>query len=69
MCGPSTAAPAVSRSSRRKPPHAPSRAACAGPELLAHVLVSKYCDHLPLYRQSQIYALEGIELERSILAE
>ena len=33
-----------------------------------HVLVSKYGDHLPLYRQSQIYAREGIELERSTLA-
>mgnify|MGYP001562802793 FL=1 len=30
----------------------------AGPGLLAHVLVSKYCDHLPLYRQSAIYARE-----------
>ena len=41
----------------------------AGPGLLAHVLVSKYCDHLPLYRQSEIYAREGIELERSTLAD
>ena len=40
-----------------------------GPGLLAHVLVSKYCDHLPLYRQSQIYAREGIGLERSTLAD
>jgi transposase len=40
-----------------------------GPGLLAHVLVSKYCDHLPLYRQSQIYAREGIDLERSTLAD
>ena len=39
-----------------------------GPGLLAHVLISKYGDHLPLYRQSQIYAREGIELERSTLA-
>ena len=39
-----------------------------GPALLAHVLISKYGDHLPLYRQSQIYAREGIELERSTLA-
>lgn len=39
-----------------------------GPGLLAHVLVSKYADHLPLYRQSQIYGREGIELERSTLA-
>src|SRR5467141_2032854 len=41
----------------------------AGPGLLAHVLVSKYCDHLPLYRQSQIYARDGIELDRSTLAQ
>jgi transposase len=41
----------------------------AGPGLLAHVLVSKYCDHLPLYRQSEIYAREGVELERSALAD
>jgi len=36
--------------------------------LLAHVLVAKYADHLPLYRQSVIYAREGVELERSLLA-
>jgi len=41
----------------------------AGPGLLAHVLVSKYCDHLPLYRQSDIYAREGVELDRSTMAE
>lgn len=40
-----------------------------GPALLAHVLVSKYCDHLPHYRQSEIYAREGVELDRSMLAE
>ena len=40
-----------------------------GPGLLAHVLVSKYADHLPLYRQSDIYAREGVELERSTLAD
>ena len=39
-----------------------------GPGLLAHVLVSKYCDHLPLYRQSRIFARDGIELDRSTLA-
>jgi len=39
-----------------------------GPGLLAHVLVSKYADHLPLYRQSEIYAREGVDLERSTLA-
>jgi transposase len=39
-----------------------------GPGLLAHVLVSKFADHLPLYRQSEIYSREGIELSRSTLA-
>jgi transposase len=29
------------------------------------VLVAKFADHLPLYRQSEIYAREGVELERS----
>ena len=37
--------------------------------MVAHVLVSKYADHLPLYRQSQIYARQGIELDRSTLAD
>lgn len=41
----------------------------AGAGLLAHVLVGKYADHLPLYRQCQIYAREGIELERSTLTD
>lgn len=41
----------------------------ASPALLAHVLISKYCDHLPLYRQSQIFARQGIDLERSTLAD
>ena len=36
---------------------------------LAHVLVSKFADHLPLYRQAQIYARSGIELHRSTLAD
>ena len=40
-----------------------------GPALLAHVLVAKYCDHLPLYRQSAIYAREGVELDRSTLCD
>jgi transposase len=37
--------------------------------LIAHVLASKYADHLPLYRQAQIYARQGIELDRSTLAD
>ena len=40
-----------------------------GPGLLAHVLVSKYADHCPLYRQSGIYGREGIDLDRSTLAD
>lgn len=40
----------------------------ASPALLAHVLISKYCDHLPLYRQSQIFARQGVDLKRSTLA-
>ena len=41
----------------------------AGPGLLAHVLVSKYADHLPLYRQAEIYAREGVDLDRSTMAD
>ena len=40
-----------------------------GPGLLAHVLVSKYGDHLPLCRQSQIYNRDGVDLDRSTLAD
>jgi transposase len=40
-----------------------------GPGLLAHVLVSKYADHLPLYRQAEIYARDGVALDRSTLAD
>ena len=40
-----------------------------GPGLLAHVLVSKYADHLPLYRQNKIYQREGLDLDRSTLAD
>jgi transposase len=50
-------------------PSRPIQRGVAGPGLLAHVLVSKYCDHLPLYRQSEIYAREGVGLERSTLAD
>ncbi len=36
---------------------------------VAHVLVAKYADHLPLYRQAQIYARQGVNLDRSTLAD
>jgi transposase len=50
-------------------PSRPIERSYAGPGLLAHVMVSKYCDHLPFYRQSQIYARDGVELDRSTLAD
>src|SRR5580765_3997539 len=50
-------------------PSRPIARGLAGPGLLAHVLISKYCDHQPLYRQSEIYARAGVELERSTLAD
>ena len=50
-------------------PSRPIERGLAGPGLLAHVLVAKYCDHQPLYRQSEMYAREGVELERSTLAD
>jgi transposase len=50
-------------------PARPIEKGLAGPGLLAHVAVSKYLDHLPLYRQSEIYARQGIDLDRSTLAD
>lgn len=49
-------------------PARPIERGLPGPALLAHVLISKYGDHLPLYRQSQIFAREGVDLDRSTLA-
>jgi transposase len=49
-------------------PSRPIARGLAGPGLLAHVLVAKYADHLPLYRKSEIYAREGVALDRSTLA-
>lgn len=40
-----------------------------GPALLAHVVISKYCDHAPLHRQSVIYARLGVDLDRSTMAD
>jgi transposase len=41
----------------------------AGPGLLARILVAKYCEHLPLYRQQAIFAREGLELPRQTLCD
>lgn len=40
-----------------------------GPSLLAHVLVSKYRDHLPLYRQRAMFARDGVEIAKSTLVD
>src|SRR5471030_3559259 len=50
-------------------PSMPTPRGRATPSTLAHLLVSKYCDHLPLYRQSEIYAREGVDLDRSTLCD
>ncbi|WP_428483621.1 IS66 family transposase [Rhodopila sp.] len=48
-------------------PERPIDGGMATEALLAHVLVNKYADHLPLYRQSQIFARQGVTLDRSTL--
>ena len=48
-------------------PSRPITRGLPGPALLAHVMVAKYCDHTPLYRQSRIYAREGVDIERSTM--
>ncbi len=58
-CGVIMQAPAPSR---------PIERGIAGPGLLAHILVAKFADHLPLYRQSVIYARDGVDLDRALLA-
>ncbi len=50
-------------------PTLPIRRGRAGAGLLAHVLVAKYADHLPLHRQAEIYAREDVDLSRSTLAD
>jgi transposase len=49
-------------------PSLPIPRAQAGAGLLAHVLIAKFCDHLPLYRQAEIYARDGVDLDRATLA-
>jgi transposase len=41
----------------------------ASSELLAHIAVSKFCDHLPLYRQEQIFRREGVHISRQVMSE
>ena len=49
-------------------PERPLTGGIATEAVLAQVLVAKYSEHLPLYRQAQIFARRGIELDRSTLA-
>lgn len=49
-------------------PSRPIERGIAGPGLLARVLTSKYTEHTPLYRQSEIYGRQGVELSRSLLS-
>ena len=50
-------------------PSRPIARSFAGAGLLAHIMVAKYGDHLPLYRQQQMYAREGVELSDSTLGD
>lgn len=50
-------------------PSRPIARGVAGPGLLARVLTGKYCEHLPLYRQSEIFARQGVELSRALLSK
>ncbi len=50
-------------------PERPITGGMATEALLAHVLVAKFCDRLPLYRQAQIFARQGIALDRSTLCD
>ena len=50
-------------------PSLPIERGLPGPGLLAHIAISKFCDHLPLHRQSEMYAREGVELDRALMAD
>jgi transposase len=50
-------------------PELPIEKGRPGPGLLAHIAVSKYCDGIPLYRQSVILGREGVEIDRATMAE
>jgi transposase len=50
-------------------PDLPIPRGMAGASFLAHIATSKFCDHLPLYRQAEIYARSGVDVDRGQLAE
>lgn len=49
-------------------PSRPIDRGVAGPGLLARVLTAKYCEHQPLYRQTEIFARQGVDLSRALLS-
>jgi transposase len=68
-CDTVVAAPAPDHAIARGRPTGQARGLKAhGAGLLAHIAVSKYDDHLPLYRQAEIFAREGVTLETSTLS-
>jgi transposase len=50
-------------------PSLPIERGLPGPGLLAHIAISKFVDHQPLHRQSEMYAREGVELDRALMAD
>jgi transposase len=50
-------------------PPSPTARGLAGPGLLAHIIVSKFCDHLPLYRCQRMLARFGVNLSRSAFCD
>jgi transposase len=50
-------------------PDLPIPRGMAGPGFLAHIAIAKFCDHLPLYRQAEIYTRSGLDIDRGQLAE
>ena len=66
---PRTVCRSCDRTVQAAPPRLPIERGKPGPGLLAHVLAAKYCDHLPLHRQAEIYAREGVEISRSTMAD
>ena len=61
--------PCCERFVRAPMPSQPIERGCSGPGLLTHVLVSKYADHLPLYRRSQIFGRAGLNLNLLTLTD
>ena len=69
MCARSSPVGHCARIVQEPAPSRPIARGMAAPGLLAHIMVAKYADHCPLYRQQGIYAREGVELERATMAD